>query len=232
MNLSLAAPQETLLTHCSPLSPAKCHSSPIAVPSLCHTVLGLLNRAIIWLSNKEKTCKLHREGSSLGIKRPASCAAASEATDFTQVFPHFYTSGNSVTTASQLCCRFPRTHTHMHTHASSPDSVTTACISPIPKKSFLSLFQQCRTAFHSLSSCTSITAPWFIPFTHLNPCPVSHWHPLFPLAMHLSAGFQYSFHYSSSIYFMFLIMQVVFLGSSCTWVLQEISCCHNLKLLS
>ena len=156
MHISLSAPQETPPTHSSPLSSEKCHSFPITVLTLCHPALEQLNRAIRWLSNKKtQLWNLPREGSSWGINRQASCAAAPEATAFTQCSFHFHTSGNSTrTAASQLCCRFP-TLTRMH--ASNPDSVPTACTSPIPKYSFPSLLRQGSIAIQLLSACTHIT---------------------------------------------------------------------------
>lgn len=59
----------------------------------------------------------HREGSSWGTKRQASCAAASEATAFTLSPFNCDTSGNTMrASVSRLYSRLP-THTHTHTHS-------------------------------------------------------------------------------------------------------------------
>ena len=157
MHISLAAPQETPLTHCSPLSSEKCHSFPIAVLTLCHPVLGLLNRAIIWLSNKEKNCGSYIEKETHGASRRRQAVLLHLKL---QLLPSALSISTHLETAWELLLVnsiAAALHTHTGTHASNPDSVTTACTSPIPKYSFPSLLQQRWIALHPLSSCTCIT---------------------------------------------------------------------------
>lgn len=72
--------------------------------------------------------------------------------------------------------------------------------------------------------------PQFLPFSYLNPCPVSH-PRIAALTCHAPFRRISVFLAIPIFYFMFLELQIVLIGSSYTQVQQKISCFHKLKLL-